>query len=87
MSTVEREITRNILKDSAGRAMFCQHPRCGRVLWGRDTVLVEHNLRPDNVAEICTGCADVALGRLPFEARQRLTVTDGRALWLAGEGS
>ena len=56
---LRKTLTRNLLKDAAGRAIQC--PTCGRILDWKDTVLLT---TPRGAGVSCGSCWDASLERL-----------------------
>lgn len=75
VNSMERTVTRNLLKYAAGQTMFC--PACDDVLDYRRAALVEIG---QNSRCICTKCLDRVKSELgeKLTANPHIKITDGR---------
>ena len=73
-SPMARTLNRNLLKYSAGRAIFC--PRCDQVADARRWVVVTQG---DHTASTCATCWDAVLKGRPIPAT--VDVVDGRVVF------
>ena len=73
-SPMIRTVNRNLLKYSAGQAIFC--PVCSDVADAKSWVLVSHGERSKG---LCTRCWDSAIATKPIPAS--VEVLDGRVLF------